>query len=326
VVLIWYRKRLKSFLLSIAALIFAYAPWLYAVVTFREPARGLAQNIGWISRPGVRDLAQYFVALHKPFLFSQSTLDQADSFLIAWLVLLLVGAALAIHFFRRWRDRGFTEAERVMLVLAFVPLILAAVLSRLLPYSIWGARHLIICAVPFFILAGIAIANLKPYWMKLTVLIGLGSVMLLAGVVYLLKPVPELSWCEWNNLARQIPAPTPGQPTPVVYTFEDLVAYHLWFTSTPKGTPNIQVKVVKNLPGVTDDPAFFLPRRFSEVETVTASGIDGQHIWIAFRARRWDESRPPMSHLKALGYQTRNVLSAVALGEQTFLVELSRER
>jgi hypothetical protein len=324
VVLIWNRKSLKRFLLSAATLVFAYVPWVYAVATFREPARGLAQNIGWIKRPNARDLAEYFVLLNKPFLFSQSTLDRADSFLIGWWALLLVSVALAILFFRRWRDRVFTEAERAMLVLTFVPIILAAGLSWLLPYSIWGTRHLIISAVPFFILAGIAIANLKPFWTKLTVLIGLAAVILLAGAVYLLKPVPKLSWCEWNNLVKQIPAPTPGEPTPAVYTFEDLVAYHLWFAPTP--TPRFKVKVVKGLPGVSEDPAFFLPRRFSQVETVPVSGIDGQHIWVAFRARRWDENRPPISHLKTLGYQTQNVLSSVAQGEQVFLVELSRER
>jgi uncharacterized membrane protein len=326
VVLIWYRKSLRRFLLSAALLLFAYVPWIYAVATFREPARGLAQNIGWIKRPNPRDLTEYFVLLNKPFLFSQSTLDRADSFLIGWLALLLVGVALAILFFRRWRDRAFTEAERVVLVVTFVPLILAAGLSWLLPYSIWGTRHLIISAVPFFILAGIAIANLKPYWTKVTVLIGLASVILLAGAVYLLKPVPKLSWCEWNDLAKHIPAPTLGEPSPVIYTFEDLVAYHVWFAPTPAGTPSFKVKVAKGLPGVPDDPAFFLPRRFSEVETVPASGIDGQHIWVAFRARRWDENRPPMSHVRTLGYQTRNVLSSVAQGEQVFLVELLRER
>ena len=321
---LWYQRRLRDFLLSVSALVLAYVPWVYAVVTYREPARGLAQNIGWINRPTPRDIGDFFVLLNKPFLFSQSTLDRADSFLIGWLALLLVGVALAILFFRRGRARAFTDAERVMLVMAFVPAILAAGLSWLLPHSIWGTRHLIISAVPFFILAGIAIANLTPYWVKVALLMGLASVILLGATVYLLKPVPKLSWCEWNGLARQIPPPTAGEPTPVIYTFEDLVAYHVWFT--PKsGTPNFKVKVVKDLPGVPDDPAFFLPRRFSEVETVPASRIDGQNIWVAFRARRWDENRPPMSHLKALGYRTRNVLSSVAQGEQVFLVELSRE-
>jgi mannosyltransferase len=326
VVLIWYRKNLSRFLLSAAVLIFAYAPWIYALATFREPARGLAQNIGWIKRPNARDLAEYFVLLNKPFLFSQSTLDRADSFLIGWVASLLVGIALAILFFRRRGAGGFTEAERILLVLSFVPLILAVGLSWVLPHSIWGTRHLIISAVPFFILAGIAIANLQPYWTKLTVLISLASVTVLAGAVYLLKPVPQLSWCQWNNLTKQIPAPAPPEPTPVVYTFEDLVAYHVWFP--PMGTVSapFKVKVVKGLPGVADDPAFFLPRRFSEVESVPPSDIDGPHIWVAYRGRRWDENRPPISHLKSLGYQTKNVLSAVTQGEQVFLVELSREQ
>jgi hypothetical protein len=306
-------------------LVLAYVPWVYAVATYREPVRGLAQNIGWINRPKARDLAEFFVLLNKPFLFSQSTLDRADSFLIGWLALFLVGVALAFLLFRRWRAREFSEAERVMLVPAFVPAILAAGVSWILPYSIWGTRHLIISAVPFFILAGIAIANLKPYWVKLTVFIGLASVILLASAVYLLKPAPTLSWCAWDEMIGEPRVTTLPQPRGVVYTFEDLVAYHLWFATTHSGAPNLSVKVVKGLPGVPENPAFFLPRRFREVETVPPSGINGQHIWVAFRARHWDENRPPMSDLRALGYQTRSVSAQAVLGEQVFMVELSRE-
>lgn len=325
VVLIWYRKRLERLLLSAVVLIFAYVPWIYAVATYREQAKGLAQNIGWITRPNLRDLAEYFVLLNKPFLFSQSTLDRADSLLIGWLALLLVVIALAILFFRRWRGRAFTEAERVMLVLTFVPVIVAAGLSWLLPYSIWGTRHLIISAVPFFILAGIAIANLKPFWTKVSVLIGLTSVIVLAGVVYLLKPVPILSWCMWDGMISEPRVTMQTQPRGVVYAFEDLVGYHLWFATTME-TERLQIKVVKGLPGVPDDPAYFLPRRFNDVELVSPSQIYGEYIWVAFRSRRWDENRPPMSHLKTLGYQTRNVRAAVAQGELVFLVELSRVR
>ena len=132
-----------------------------------------------------------------------------------------------------------------------------------------------------------------------------------------------------TNRARELNAINLAQGFPdydAPAKLKDLVAYHVWFAPTRTLPPSFKVRVVKGLPGVPDDPAYFLPRRFSEVETVPVSGIDGQHIWVAYRARRWDENRPPMSHVKTLGYQTRNVLASVAQGEQVFLVELSRER
>lgn len=325
VVLLWHRKKFIVFLLSAAALFVTYLPWIYAVATFREPGRGLAQNIGWISRPRIGDVVEYFVLLNKPFLFSQSTLDRAVGFRIGWVALLLVGSALGILIFKRLRARALGDTERVMLILMLAPVILALLLSWLLPYSIWGTRHLIICAFPFFILAGIAIENLRPYWARVAFLIAFGCIASLGGATYLLKPVPKFTWCEWDDLVKQIRTSS-SDSAPVVYTFEDLVGYHVWFAAKQSATHRINVTVVKGVPGVPDDPAFFLPRRFSEVTTVRPWEIQGQHIWIAFRARRWDENSPLISNLKAFGYELRNVSSMPAQGEQAFLVELWRER
>jgi hypothetical protein len=172
-------------------------------------------------------------------------------------------------------------------------------------------------------LAGIAIESLRPYWAKAAMMIVIGCVMALAGAIYLIRPAPKLSWCAWDKLVGQIPGPADNSVLPV-YSFEDLVAYHLWFATTETATPHLQIKVVKELAGVPEDPAFFLPRRFNEIEKVTPDDIRGEHLWIAFRARRWDENAAPIRHVKSLGYTTQTVLSATAQGEQVFLVELMR--
>ena len=323
VVLWWYRKRLASFAIGVAALLVSYVPWIYAVAVYREPGKGLAQNIGWITRPKFSDVFEYFVQLSKPFLFSQSTLDRSEAFVSGSFVLLLLVIAIVLLYLRKVRANSSRHVEDVLLVLLIVPLILAVALSWLLPYSIWGTRHLIACATPFFLLAGIAIESLRPYWAKAAILIVIGCVMTLAGAIYLIRPAPKLSWCAWDKLLSRIPASvdTPALP---VYSFEDLVAYHLWFATSETPTPHLQIKVVKGLAGVLEDPAFFLPRRFNEIERVTPEEISGEHLWIAFRARRWDENAAPIRHVKSLGYTTQTVLSATAQGEQVFLVELMR--
>ena len=325
VALLWYRRKLASFLLMCAALLLSYVPWIYAVLNFRESGKGLSQNIGWIFRPRPGDIGEYFVLLTKPFLYSQSTLDRANGYVLGCLILLLVGIAIGFLIFRRWRGGRFADPKRVIIVLAFVPVILAALLSWLLPYSVWGSRHLIICAVPFFVLAGLAVARLGPPSLKAAVFITFGCIVTLAGAIYLLKPAPRFSWCAWNDLVSQIPT-NPDRSAPMIYTFEDLVAYHLWFAGTQSTNRPITVTVVKGLPGVPDDPAYFLPRRFDNVVVIGPTGIQGQHIWIAFRARRWNEQAPPVSDLRALEYELGNVMSMPAQGEQAFLVELWRKQ
>lgn len=319
--LTWHRKKLLTFVITAAALLASYVPWIYAVATYREPGKGLAQNIGWISRPKFGELAEYFVLLSKPFLFSQSTLDRSEAFVSGTLLLLLLVVTIAFSYLRRFRGQGAGGPEDPLLVLVVVPLVLAVTLSWLLPYSVWGTRHLIICAVPFLMIAGIAVEQLRPYWAQIGLLIVFGCVVTLAGAIYLIRPAPQLSWCAWDGLLRQVPAA--DNSTVTVYSFEDLVAYHLWFAAQ-SAKPQTNVKVVKGIAGIPEDPAFFLPRRFPEIETVTPAGIQGEHFWVAFRARRWDESSPPMGQMKMLGYTPRTVLSATALGEQAFLVEVTR--
>ena len=71
-----------------------------------------------------------------------------------------------------------------------------------------------------------------------------------------------------------------------------------------------------------EDPAYFLPRRFSDLSTVDVSQIKGEHIWIAFRADSWDESQPPLNLLKNAGYQVVGFKALEAQGQQAYLVEL----
>ncbi len=65
--LLWKRSRLSAFLMTVVAIILGYIPWLYAIAAGRESGKGLIQNIGWVTRPHARDLAQYFTLLNKPF-------------------------------------------------------------------------------------------------------------------------------------------------------------------------------------------------------------------------------------------------------------------
>ena len=70
------RMRLAPFLLSAALLCVAYVPWAYALASGRaEQGRGVAQNIGWVERPTLKDVARFQALLHEPFYFQQSSAE-----------------------------------------------------------------------------------------------------------------------------------------------------------------------------------------------------------------------------------------------------------
>ena len=341
ILLFGHRKKLAPQSLVSAGLLLAYCPWIYAVIFSREPSRGLAQNLGWITRPQFSDVAEFFVILNRPFLFSQSTADRSYELLSAGLVVLLLGLPLVFFLWRlasEWFRKpaatvdvpsalsapGTQHGEVCLAVFAFAPVVMAFILSWILPYPIWGTRHLIIGAAPFFILAALGILRLQRSWIRITVTMILGCWFLLAGAIALLIPNPMLTWCAWEPLLKQVPAEESNSAATEVYAFEDLVAYHLWFAARKSDHNQFDFTVVKKFPGLGEDPAFFLPRRFDEIKVVDPTKITGEHIWLAFRGPRWDETRTPVSVMKSMGYQTGKVLSMDAQVEQAFLVEFWR--
>ncbi len=158
---VWRRERLVKFLLTILALILSYLPWLYLITISKEPGRGLAQNIGWVTRPGFSDVIQFFSMLNTPFFFRQSS---ANPFTDIWGIVLSVivfGVPLAILIWRAIKDQGIA-ARQIWILLGFVilPIALVFVLSWVFPHSVWGTRHLIVTAVPYAILAALALTEI----------------------------------------------------------------------------------------------------------------------------------------------------------------------
>jgi hypothetical protein len=110
-----------------------------------------------------------------------------------------------------------------------------------------------------------------------------------------------------------------------VYAFEELVAYHLWFALEESAGGKLKVGLIKGVPGLREDPAYFLPRAFSDITVQDISALNEKHFWIAFRDTDFSEQGPPLKTLKDRGYEIREVLQIVAAGQQAFMVELERQ-
>ncbi|HEX8352326.1 MAG TPA: glycosyltransferase family 39 protein [Pyrinomonadaceae bacterium] len=103
------RRRVGAFLLASGGLALAYVPWVAACVRASARGGGLAQNIGWIERPGASDLVQLFALFNQPFYFRQSSADPLYARGGALFGLLLVGLpvlALLLRAARKGRSGG----------------------------------------------------------------------------------------------------------------------------------------------------------------------------------------------------------------------------
>jgi hypothetical protein len=73
----------------------------------------------------------------------------------------------------------------------------------------------------------------------------------------------------------------PGDGHQAIYTFEDLTAYHVWFAARSKG--NISTAKIIDMPNVSEDKAFFLPRGFNGVLTTNVEKINDGGLWMIYR-------------------------------------------
>lgn len=357
------RGKMRAFLLMCAGLLLCFAPWVFACVSASRAGGGLAQNVGWIERPGARDLTQFYALLNEPFYFRQSSAEPVYARGGALLGLLLLGVPVLLLFVNSWRRRRAhasheehviadrethaddvrVERERVedsrdrvgpLAFLSFftlAPVALAFAASRVLPYSVWGARHLIIVAVPYALLCGAALARTRPAWLKSSALLLLSCWILLVGALTLVRGEGPYVWCAWGDLAasaardEEAGANNTGGARDAnvnVYAFEDLVAYHLWFAlEGRRGTRAYKVSSLKGVPGVAEDPAYFLPRDFEDATHAPAETFTRTpRFWLAFRDTNFDDTRPPLSFITSRGYRPARVYESTAQGQRAFLV------
>ncbi len=328
VVMFWQRHKLLDFFIAVGVLLLAFSPWVYAVMSCSSPG-DLRQNIGWIARPRLWDIAQFLILLGEPFYFRQSSIEPLYYRGSALIGFLLLGVPILVLVWqtvrRRKRDKVYLAgAVEWLLALLIVPLTLAFLLSWILPHSVWGTRHLIILAAPYSVLAAIALNRLHPFWVKTSVLLILACWLFLSGTIFLLKREPTFIWCAWEQLAHQV-AQRPSSDLPVkIYAFEDLVAYHLWFALEEHGSNRFQISVIKQVPGLQEDPAYFLPRGFADITTLDLTEFAEEESWIAFRDYSWDEKRPPVKTLAERGYKVGSVLKVSAGGQEAFLAHVSK--
>jgi 4-amino-4-deoxy-L-arabinose transferase-like glycosyltransferase len=221
-------------------------------------------------------------------------------------------------------------ALRFLVFFSVAPVAAAFLLSQLLPQSVWGTRHLVVIAPAYLLLAAHAVTSLRPRWLSLGVQLLLGCWLLLAAAGWLTRRSAPLVWCSWEALAAQLARAEANRDGIVnVYAAEELAAYHLWHALDGGGGvgdgARFRVVAVKNVPGLAEDRAFFLPRGFDGVAVADAEvAVREDDFWIAFRAPAADQDHPLLAALAARGYDVAQRFEATAQGQRVTLARVKR--
>lgn len=303
---------------AMTAVVFAaFLPWIIAVFSAARAGSDLGQNIGWMTRPGPREIGVFIFDLIEPFYYQASSAEPSSIFRVSVPILLICLAAGAT-WLARWKDRTADERNTLYLlsILAGLPAAAAFVASWLFPYSIWGTRHLVIVFAPLTILIAIAVTRLPTNWMRTAVITLTILFCAYSFALQGLRPTPVYSWCTWAELSADTRADAP------IYATEELIAYHIWFANRRDAARSSVIKI-DNVHGVGEDRAFFLPRGFDGVGRRDVAQIDETRFWFAYRTGP-SENEAAMRDFLDKGYRISARRTAGTLEDTSVIVLLER--
>ena len=197
------RRKLPPFAVSVAVLALCFSPWAYTVARIAVLRQGLGHKIGWIERPDLYSLLEYYAILNGELTFRFNT----------YLRILLFGAPVllwALAVFRGTRAKADRRPDIFWLLslASLLPIAFAFIASQVLPQSVWHPRYLIIVAVPYMILIAVAAHRLRPNWVKAAVILFMVGWAAVAGFKELngenLSPLFRDHKVAWEALEHQM--------------------------------------------------------------------------------------------------------------------------
>jgi uncharacterized membrane protein len=319
------REKLKQIFLMLILVASCFAPWIYTIWQAARINSNVGQNIGWMTKPNFLSVIRFVFDLFEPIYFEQSNADSPAIFLITAPIIAAAVTAFGFYF-ADWKNRSATERRDFLLLVIFTlaPVLIAFIASRISPYSVWGTRHLIIVFAPFAILQAVVFSKMKIRQLRTA---SLSLIFLLLAAAFLFQATrrePKYIWCAWENLALGLRQSQPNSSEPTkIYVFEDLVAYHFWFTLRRESDAQFQIVKINGIEGLTEDKAYFLPRGFDAVQT--ANQFEGERFFVAYRDKTWSEFASPLQNLKAQNYKIGEPQIFEAQGLKAFLIEVKKE-
>jgi hypothetical protein len=160
-ILIWQRRRTISFALSMVFLLLCFAPWAYVVVREARAIGGLDQNLDWIPKPRLTNIANLYVTFNGP-------LGNRFVKLFGLLVFAFPILAWAWQLVRTGLKQQKDDLHSLswLAMLAFLPVVALFVVSQQMDQAVWMDRYFIFIAIPYMMLVAAAAFRLKPAWLR----------------------------------------------------------------------------------------------------------------------------------------------------------------
>ena len=299
-ILYFQRIKWRRIVTMLAITLASFVPWILAIWNASRAGSEIGQNIGWMERPGISAITQFKLNLIEPFYYAASSVDPISIYRVSIPLMLIVTVSTVLYIVN-WKLRADDEKRAVYLLIIFVmlPIFAAFTASWLLPYSIWGTRHLIIVFAPASILLAIAVTKISNAKIKTAAFTLILLFSAYAFVLQASRETPQYIWCAWEQLAQELP--TDQQQN--IYVFEDLAAYHIWFATRGQDHSENLIKInkIKSVEGMIEDRAYFLPRGFDVV--AKTNFVYDEIFWLIYRADGWDMSKPPLETFNSKDYE-----------------------
>jgi hypothetical protein len=160
--LVWQRRRIVAFGLSMIFLLLCFAPWAYQVVQEARSIGGLESNLGWIPKPGLTNMLNLYVTFNGPL--GNRYIKLFGLALFALPMLLWSWQFVNTRFKERKSD---LVKSSWLALLAFFPVTVFFLVSQWMEQAVWMDRYFIFIAIPYVMLVATAVYRLNPVWLRI---------------------------------------------------------------------------------------------------------------------------------------------------------------
>ncbi|MEO8042923.1 MAG: glycosyltransferase family 39 protein, partial [Acidobacteriota bacterium] len=201
--LVFQTIKWRRMVTMLGVLIVSFIPWMLVVARAARSGSDVGQNISWMTRPGMGEMMAFVFDLTEPFYFQASNGEPASIYRVSIPIVLILLTAFVIYL-SNWNRDEDKQPLYFLALFAILPAIVAFLASWILPYSVWGTRHLIVIYAPAAILFAYFVTRIQIAWFRTA---AVTLLLLLCGYSLLLqatRPTPRYVWCGWNDVAEQI--------------------------------------------------------------------------------------------------------------------------
>jgi hypothetical protein len=287
VYLLWKSRARNAiaFLLATLPVAMLFAPWAWYAGKVLH-ARGLEQNLGWISKPTFGDLNWFWVDLTGLAEFHEGGTNGVLAILILFLLC-----------YRRYSE----PRVHWLMLLWIAPAPIAFVVSQWLPQSIWGHRHLLFAIWPFALLFADAVWRM-PRLVSYTVTTAVGVWAFYAAAFH----ATDNRKLPWDVLTLEmLDAEHSSAPRIPIYAIDPYLHYPFEFyldcLKTGRGGPlGPRLSSRHDAADLAAKAARFDPVKADNISQLD-SGKTSPYFWVAWTDSSWHEALTPPQMLERRG-------------------------